>query len=388
SFFQVTGSPEAPGHLVIALAGLSLAFQLPSMMIRSFLEGCQDFHLANAVDILVQILRTALTVIFLLAGFGLLTIAALFPATAIARLVGMWLVARWAAIPFRPNLREANLESLLQTRHFALLAFSLETLMRWFLQLDKFLAARLLSLPNLAILAVARRWPGALIDISVQPLNVTYPLISSAAARSDHRMIQKFLFLSVRNLLALALPLASALFVWAGVILRLWIGNEVLVGVPVFRVFVIFAILAILHDVPTTLLYGVGKIRFAAMLSGILLIAGIGAGAWACSWGGCWVWWQPIQLSKEWGHYCYIIMCYPWPRFVSVNGFVKQWPRRFGLLSLPLLGSHFPIGCCPRISPVLSFLSFQVSCCSSACSPESSQGRKSPIGIFTRLESC
>lgn len=286
SFFRLDGNNAAPGYLVIALSGLTLLFELPSTALRAFLEGCQDFHLANAVDILVPLLRAVLMVILLLSGFGLLAIAALFPTTALVRLVGMLVAARHATIPFQPSLGEVEWASLRRTREFASLAFFADTFVRWFLQLDKFLAARLLSLSDLAILSISRRIPFALKDVYLPTFSVTYPLVSSAAARQDERLIQKFLILTTRNLLAVALPFALALLFWAEVILRLWIGEEVLTGVPIFRVLVPFAVLAALQEAPLTLLYGVGKIRFNTALSGVLLVAGVVAGAWACAWWG------------------------------------------------------------------------------------------------------
>ncbi|OFW13850.1 MAG: hypothetical protein A3H27_10285 [Acidobacteria bacterium RIFCSPLOWO2_02_FULL_59_13] len=222
-------------------------------------------------------------VVLLYAGFGLLPIAALFPATALLGLIGLLAMARRASVPFRPRLAEVNWASLKQVWGFASLTFVEDTLTLWFLQVNSFLAAKLLPLPDLAILAVARRFPQALTDLSVQTLVVAYPMVASAAARKDQPALERFLMIATRNILALMLPIAAALFVWAEVILRLWIGGDVLAGVPVFKALLFFAVFAGLQDVPLNLLYGVGKIRFSAALSGVLLAAAIGVGAWACA---------------------------------------------------------------------------------------------------------
>ena len=283
SYFQVQGTPDAPGHLVLTLIGLSLAFSLPSAALRGLLMGCQDFHLVNALAIALQLARAATMVVLLYAGFGLLPIAALFPAAAFLELIGLLAMVRRASVPFRPRLAEVNWASLKQIWGFASLTFVEGILTRWFFQVNSFLAAKLLPLPQLAILAVARRFPQALTELSIQTLAVTYPMVSSAAARNDQAALERFLIIATRNILALTLPIAAALFVWAEGILRFWVGSEVLAGTPVFRILLVFAVFAALQEVPLTLLYGVGKIRFSAALSLIMLLAGVGAGGWVCA---------------------------------------------------------------------------------------------------------
>ncbi|MBI4465422.1 MAG: oligosaccharide flippase family protein [Acidobacteria bacterium] len=282
-FFRITGTAAAPGHWALALVGLSLAFQLPATAVRGFLDGCQDFFRANVVDVTTQVLRAALTVLLLWAGFGLLAIAAVFPVAAWFRLLGMLLMARQASIPFRPRLSEFRWKSLEKTSGFASLSFIAENANWCFLQLDTFLVPRLLPLSSLAILAISRRFPGALTELCYQTFVVTFPAVSAAAAREDRQAMHRFLFVSTRNLLAFSLPLAASLFLWAEPVLRLWIGTEVLGGVPVFQVFLVFAVFSSLRWIPLTFLYAAGNVRFLAIISVATLVGGLGGGAWACS---------------------------------------------------------------------------------------------------------
>ena len=267
--------------MAIALAGLSLAFQFPGFALRGYLEGCQDYHLANAVDIAAELLRAGITLMLLLAGFNLLAVIAVFPVIALARLTGLHLAAHYSAIGWQPQWSQMNMRSMSQIREFTTISFLDGTFMRWFLQADKLLAARLLPLPSLAILAVARRIPLSLQTFCSQPFFVTYPMVSSADALGNRAKIQKFVFLSTRILLAITLPLATCLWAWGDVILRLWIGEEVAAGITVFRIFVVFAFFATMQEVPLVLLYGVGKIGYSAAVSAIMLVAGVVAGTWA-----------------------------------------------------------------------------------------------------------
>lgn len=282
-FFHLRGTNTGTTSFVIGLIGLSAAFQLPSAGLRGYLVGCQNFHLISAVDMASQLLRAIGIVLFLQLGWGLTELAGVFPATALFRLAGLLWIARRTQPSFWPHWTEVNLGSLRKVLSFSSLSFLEDTATQWFFQLDTFLAARLLSLPQLAILAVARRFPMALQQLSHQALMVATPMISADQARGKQRTLKKYVLLSTRNLLALVLPSAAALFVWAEVILRLWVGEEVLAGARVFRIFLIFAIFAGLQEVPLALVYGVGQLQFSAGLSVLMLAAGAGLGAWACS---------------------------------------------------------------------------------------------------------
>lgn len=286
--FRVEGTAAAPGHLVLALVGFSVAFQLPAIALRGFLEGFQQFHLANAVSITVHTLQAVATITLLYSGFGLVAIAALFPLAALARLVGLLFVSRLAEWAFSPSWKEISLASLKDVRTFATLAFLTDTVIQLFSQADTFLAARFLTLPDLALLGVARRFPWALPRLAQQGIWVAYPIASAVVARGDNVAREKFVLVSTRHVLSLVLPLAAALFVWAEVILRLWVGAEVLPGVVVFRTLLVFTVFVSLQEIPFTVLYALGRIAFSTGLSVVLLSATVPLGAWACARGGLW----------------------------------------------------------------------------------------------------
>jgi O-antigen/teichoic acid export membrane protein len=282
NFFHVNGSANAPGSRVIALVGFSLVFQLPSGGLRGMLLGRQDFHLANAVDVFFQWTRGGALLFALLLGGDLITLSALFPVLALLRLVGLLLVSHGSRFAFRPRLAEVNFESLRQIQNFASLSFLQDLADRLFGHSDTFIAAKLLPLPQLSILVIARRLPQALYTLTHQSLSIAYPIVSSADAR-HHEQAQRYLFLLTRNVSAMVIPLAAFMYVWAGVILHLWVGPEVLSGLPVFRAYVGCAVFGALSEVPFVILYGLGHIRFSATLSVSLFVGSLLLGAWACS---------------------------------------------------------------------------------------------------------
>ncbi len=282
SWFHVRAGTSLEAPTALALVCLAVAFQLPAGAVRGLLHGFQAFHLTNAVDIATDLLRGVATVILLYAGYRLLAVAALVPLAALLRLAGMLAMAHRAPARFRPRWREVNWPSLKKVRGFASLTLVRDTAVYWLAQSDNFLAARLLTLPELAILAVARKFPNALALLVNQTLGVAYPMVTSAAARDDRRALERFMVVSTRNLLGVLLPITAALFLWAELILRLWIGPEVLPGVPVFRGLLAYACFQALQEVPLTFLYALGRIQFSTLVAASSLVGAIALGGWAC----------------------------------------------------------------------------------------------------------
>jgi O-antigen/teichoic acid export membrane protein len=285
-FFRVSSAGSAPGFLIVAIVGSSLGFQLPSTALRGLLFGRQDFHLANAVDIPFQWIRGGAILLVLFRGGGLVPLAILYPAASLLRLVGLLIVSRRSRNDFRPRVSEIDIESFRHIRKFASLSFPEELVERFFGQLDSFIAARFLPLPQLSILVIARRFPQALSMLIHQSLSIAYPIVSAADARQDRESARRYVLLMTRNVLAVVVPLTFILYFWAGLLLQLWVGPEVLSGIPVFRAYVAFAAFATLAEVPLVLLYGQGRLRFSAAVSAVLFTTSIVLGPWACNRGG------------------------------------------------------------------------------------------------------
>ena len=284
-FFKLQNTPQSPVYITLALVSLCVMFEPPGTVLRGYLEGCQDFHLENAVDILTVIFRSALIVILFVKGYGLAWVAAVFPVSSLLHFFGMLAVARKATVRYSPRWIKPNLWTLKEVASFASLTFLQSSTARWYSQAPNFLAARLLSLPDLAILSVARRFPQGISHIVESTLSVAYPIVSAAAARGERALLRKYLLISTRNILALAVPLAMACYLWADAILVIWIGPEVLSGVFVLRALLVYAVFASVQQIPVTLLNGIGRPRTSALLSLGTLVSGVVLGGWACSFG-------------------------------------------------------------------------------------------------------
>ena len=271
---DIRGNSEA----VLVIVAASLIFELPATAIRGYLDGCQEFLKANIVDGITQVMVPVSTAILASNGFSISYVALAFPAASVARFVGLLWMAELAKIPIRPSLRQVELSSLHRRSEFVTLSFVSDNANWWFLQLDTFIAGRLLSFSAVTLLSVARRFPNACIELCYHSFVPTYPMISAAAARKDADTIRRLFVVSSRNVLALVVGLFLPLWVWAGEVLNFWVGPDLLNALPVFRVFLLFSVFASLYKVMSLIVQSAGNIRATSSLSVLMLPFGLGVG--------------------------------------------------------------------------------------------------------------
>jgi O-antigen/teichoic acid export membrane protein len=284
--FRLQASFPPEGTTVIAMVAAAIVFQLPAAALYSYLGGLHDFASANGVEITVVVLRTVALITAVYLGAGLLGLAAIYPAAAAVRMVGLlWRAAR-AQPSFFPNFRRIDFGSLGRLRGFATLQFAHWVTLTVFHNAENLLAAWFFPLPQLALLAVARRLPWGLVTVARPAIAVAYPLVSSAHARGDMAPVQRFIVVSTRSLLAVLVPLALALYLWCETILRLWAGSAALPAAPLFRAFVVFALLVGMQDIPLATLFGLGRLQWSALSSALSLASGVALAAWGARWAG------------------------------------------------------------------------------------------------------
>lgn len=283
---QVPDDILVNSEVVLVIIGASLIFELPATAIRGYLDGCQEFLKANVVDALTQVMVPVSTGILASNGFSISYVAVAFPIASLARFVGLLWMARLAKIPFRPSLRQVELSSLHRRSEFATLSFVSDNANWWFLQLDTFIAGRSLSFSAVTLLSVARRFPNACIELCYHSFVPTYPMISAAAARKDAETIRRLFVVSSRNVVALVVGLFLPLWVWSGEILNLWVGPDLLNALPVFRVFLLFSVVASLYKVMSLIVQSTGNIRATSSLSVLMVPFGLGVAFWGAKLNG------------------------------------------------------------------------------------------------------
>jgi O-antigen/teichoic acid export membrane protein len=265
----------AEGHRAITAFRLicsALAFEFPGILLRSVLDGLQNFGRAAMIETAYQTVRTVGSVALLYSGFGLVAVSGIFLLSSAIYLAGM-LAMSIRAIPGlgvgHPG--DIRVSSLRPLRRFSLGVFVEESMRRLFLTSDIYVAARMLAAPEVALLAITRRIPWALQRFAQQGIVVGFPIATAAASQGDSERLRRYLLVTTRNVLAIALPAGIAIGIWADVLLRIWVGPEVVNGSPILRMFLVLSVFAAVQQMAVDFLMAAGKVCTTAVISGLMV---------------------------------------------------------------------------------------------------------------------
>src|SRR5574341_384858 len=226
SLFHLPAADAGLAAKAIGIASLGIAFELAGTVVASYLQANHEFHLQNASETVVKVLRAAAMAILVFRGYGLMAILAVLPIASVLRLVGNLGMARLSAHPFIPGLGAVRMASLRRLGRFGLLSFFDVNVYHAFLQADVLLAARVLALPQLALIGAVRSFPAVFPQVSGQAMMVAYPMVVAVEAREQQEARGRFLVASTRNWMLVSFIFAIALWVWAAPLLELWLGAE------------------------------------------------------------------------------------------------------------------------------------------------------------------
>jgi O-antigen/teichoic acid export membrane protein len=340
---------------IITIMGASLLFQFSSTVLWAYLAAIEDFHLGAAVDCLYQIVRVGATVVIAERGGSVMLIAAVFPATALLRLIALQVAAHYSTIPFFPHLRDVHFPLLRKMGSFSGLAFIEDNVRKVFAQSDMFVGARFLPVADVALLSVARRFPNGISSLPAQALLVAYPRLISAHEQGEVGSLRTFTAVSARNILALLIPVAAAIWIWVDVLLRTWVGPEVLEAAPILRVLLLYGVFRALYESPLTLAYGVANVRIGAATAIGMLVAAVSIGAfvtWHTGLVGLAVTYAAVQFA---GTTVLLIQA-----FRATSTTLGSWLRRVVVpLILPSASCILWLALCRRILPQ-TFLSLSL----------------------------
>lgn len=271
--FVATPQMRALAVPLFVIMGCSVVFHFASAVLSAYLWAVEDFHLSAAVDSGYQLVRAiAIIAIAYLSG-SILWVAVVFPIAAALRMSALLVAAARSSVPFLPRPRLVDFELLEEMRTFSLLTFLEDNARRLFLQSDMFVAGRFLPLVDVALLSVARRFPNGVSALPSQALLVAYPKVIAAHHSGEERPLRAFTIIAARNILAMLIPVIIALWVWAEVLLRVWIGPNVVAAAPLLRILLICALFRALYESPLTVAYGTNRIAIGARIAVVMLIA-------------------------------------------------------------------------------------------------------------------
>lgn len=253
--------------LCFSLVGASLAFELPARAFVAVLEGTQTYIVFQAVELARTLLLAALFVFVLLEGWGIAALGAAWLATALCILVVYWVLARRAVPGLNTSPVHARRVELRRLVRFGGGVFTLRFVGTIYRQMDKVIVGIALGPSSVALYEIASKLNLAAATIASTSVSAIVP--AAAFARRNAAVLRDMFVRGTCYATAAALPVVVAGFIFAKPLIISWIGPEAAPAVEGARLFLAYEAMQVVGNVGSTMLFGVGKIRFPLIVNSV-----------------------------------------------------------------------------------------------------------------------
>lgn len=251
---------------VLIVSSVAVGLALPQMALEQLCQAFHRFDRINQVQIAAVALRVALTVAVLMAGKGILALAAVQVAVSGLRLAGLWAVASTAISGLSLQFR-FDRELLLKAMHMSKWAFGDDISNRIALNADSVILAALGSFEQVALFGVGSRLPAHLYQFAARGLSVLVPTMSQHYAEGHKAQLRATFSSAYRVCLTGVAPLAMFAAICAPALIKIWAGQAYAEAAPVLA-WLLMSSLSMVVMLPSDMvLYSHNRIRKAALFS-------------------------------------------------------------------------------------------------------------------------
>jgi len=247
AWFSIESDMVGTAGFLVLIVGSCFALAIPLQLSSALLSGLQRYDVLNLAELLILLLRSALIVILLRHGFGLLTMGFVFGISEIAvRLIQFAFARRllvWVPITFKSIdfklLREMlayGINTFLYTMGALILFKAGDVIIAVYMGTEE-VSQFAVAIAGVILLSQFLRAFTAAIK----------PAVSDLDARDDHLRVREISFLMQKYSLLLIIPSACFLIVMGREFLHIWVGREFKNPAVVDNMAVILAILTVGH---------------------------------------------------------------------------------------------------------------------------------------------
>jgi O-antigen/teichoic acid export membrane protein len=259
--FNVSPGFEHTATIVFILVGVQVAADLPASGLLAVVEGAQRYGTIRAIDISDRIAWAGLSVILVWRGHGVTAIAAVSLVIALVVLLVTYVAAKRTEPSLRLDPRLMKMQTLRTTFRSSSSMMGIRVLGVVYSQMDRTVIGIMLAASAVASYEVAWKIHSlAAIVLGIAP-SAVMPAAAYLHASSDRARLRDLYLRGTRYAVGLCLPLCVAGMIYAGCIIRTWVGPEYLDVTTSARLFLVYPALAIALVVGQSMLMGLGRMR-------------------------------------------------------------------------------------------------------------------------------
>jgi O-antigen/teichoic acid export membrane protein len=260
---------------LILILGASVALTFPTRVFKGLLEAHLRFDLTGGFDLLSLILRTVLIFPVLFAGYGIMGLAWV---TFLTSLPSMWLMIYFSyrELPFlrieRQYWQRDTARSLFSYSAYSLIA-NLGNILRF--KLDSLVVAGYLGLTAVTHYRIGGALTQYFFDLMSSVFGIFPSVFSRQEGAKDYVGLRKTFFFANKIAVCVSSFIGFALLAWGKPFIIRWMGRQYADSYLVMVILVIGVTVSLWQGPSISLLYGISKHKFVAILNSIEGIANL-----------------------------------------------------------------------------------------------------------------
>lgn len=265
---------------VLAIMGVGFAITFPWRIFMGVLSAHLRFDLIASASMGTLLLRTALIVIFLSKGYGIVALAAVTVLFDLALNGFYYRMVKRLLVPF--NISWGLVDYPLFKNIFSYSFYTLITKVgdRFRFYAPTFIIGGFLGVGAVTHYAIASKLGTYFLDFMVSSLGLLSPLFSILLGRKDQRSLGRALIFGTKISVAIATFTALCLILYGKPFILVWMG-EAYLDAYIPLVILVIGIFCDVSQIPSvSYLYGIAKHRFLAYLTVIEGILNLSLSLW------------------------------------------------------------------------------------------------------------
>ncbi|MBI4680233.1 MAG: oligosaccharide flippase family protein [Nitrospirae bacterium] len=225
-YFNIETLSKEYLYFVFFIVGADFAFNFIFTVNQATLFGLQDFLKVNTISISSIVVRSSLTVFFLLYGYSLVALAVIQLLASIFRALFQYLTIRKKYKFFVFNWQMYDRQMLKQIFNYSIYSFLISIALKILFFTDSVVIGKLIKVSEVTFFAI----PAMMMDYTEKFIwtisAVMIPVISSHDATGDHEKNREIYIYGSKYSLMLSIPIIFVIYTNGANFISIWMGEE------------------------------------------------------------------------------------------------------------------------------------------------------------------
>jgi len=266
-FFNVSPEERQSFTQLVEVMGITIGLGFPAGVFSAIVTAREHFIVINVIGIINQIIRSLLTVLFLINGFGLAGLGVATLIAVIFLLVANFLTFKHYAKDIKLGMTSFSLPTLRMMLVFGVSAFiiSIGDILR--LQIDNFIIGKYIGLEMVGVYGLAMLLVRYLISGVIAVMGTIAPRFAFLHG-DDNQVALRSLFVKSLSISAAVSSLFSfLLLLCADAFIYLWVGDGFKSATPVIWILSLSYLFDLIQNPSISLMYAKNKHHIYALLT-------------------------------------------------------------------------------------------------------------------------